>query len=181
MIPPPVTAIFAAAALSLIQEGQPLKLVDKVDLSRYAGTWYEVAHFANEFQRDCVGDVIATYTLRPDGDITVVNKCRKADGTLNDAEGVARLAGEEKNNAALEVRFAPAILSILSVEDVCAQFEEKLRRAVCEGFGSLRDVDGVELRAEAGCSSPDKACYSGFETAAMKPATWRSISSCGRS
>jgi apolipoprotein D and lipocalin family protein len=113
MIAPPVTAIFAAVALALIQEGQPLKLVDKVDLSRYAGTWYEVARFPNEFQRDCVGDVTATYTLRPEGDIRVVNKCRKADGTLNEAGGVARLADEEKNNAALEVRFAPAILSFL--------------------------------------------------------------------
>jgi apolipoprotein D and lipocalin family protein len=113
MMMAPVPTILAAVALSLIQEGQPLKLVDKVDLSRYAGTWYEVARFANEFQRDCAGDVTATYTLRPDGDIRVVNKCRKTDGTLNEAEGVARLAGKEKNNAALEVRFAPAILSLL--------------------------------------------------------------------
>jgi apolipoprotein D and lipocalin family protein len=108
-----VAAILAALALSAVQNGQPLKLVDNVDLARYAGTWYEVARFPNRFQRDCVGDVTATYTLRPDGGIAVVNKCRKADGTWNDAEGVARLAGDEKNNAALEVRFAPAILSVL--------------------------------------------------------------------
>ena len=113
MMMAPVTAIFAAAALSAIQRGQPLKLVDEVDLSRYAGAWYEVARFANKFQRECVSDVTATYTLKPGGDIAVINKCRKADGTLNEAEGVARLAGEVKNNAALEVRFAPAILSVL--------------------------------------------------------------------
>ena len=107
-------ALLAAATLSAAaQEPQPLRLVDEVDLSRYAGTWYEVARFPNKFQRDCVGDVTATYTVRPDGDITIVNKCRKADGTWNEAEGVAKLAGDAKNNAALRVRFAPAFLSFL--------------------------------------------------------------------
>ena len=100
-----MSALLAAATLSAAaQEPQPLRLVDEVDLSRYAGTWYEVARFPNEFQRDCVGDVTATYTVRPDGDITVVNKCRKADGTWNEAGGVAKLAGNAKNNAALRVR-----------------------------------------------------------------------------
>lgn len=95
------------------QAPQPLRLVENVDLSRYAGTWYEIARFPNEFQRDCAADVTATYTLQPDGDVTVVNRCRKADGTWNEAEGVARRAAEAASNAALEVRFAPAILSIL--------------------------------------------------------------------
>jgi apolipoprotein D and lipocalin family protein len=109
-----ITALFLTAALAPVRiQPQPLKLVDKVDLSRYAGTWYEVARFPNKFQDDCAGDVTATYTLRPDGDITVVNKCREADGSWNEAEGVAKLAGDGKSNAALEVRFAPAILSLL--------------------------------------------------------------------
>lgn len=112
----PALAVALTSALAVagaLQEPQPLKLVDKVDLSRYAGTWYEIARFPNEFQADCAGDVTATYTLRPDDTITVVNRCRKADGTWNDAEGVARRADDAKSNAALEVRFAPAILSLL--------------------------------------------------------------------
>jgi apolipoprotein D and lipocalin family protein len=110
-----VAALFAAATAcsAAAQQPQPLKLVDKVDLSRYAGTWFEVARTPNEFQNDCAGDVTATYTPQPDGDITVVNKCRKADGTWNEAEGAARRADDKTNNAALEVRFAPAILSFL--------------------------------------------------------------------
>lgn len=102
-----------AANPTAARDPRPLRLVDDVDLSRYVGTWYEVARFPNRFQRDCVADVTATYTRRPDGDFSVVNKCRKADGTWNEAEGVARPAADTKSNAALEVRFAPAILSFL--------------------------------------------------------------------
>lgn len=110
------TLALLALAAAISPEAQapgPLALVEGVDLSRYAGSWYEVARFPNRFQRDCVSDVTATYALRPDGDIAVINRCRKADGTWSEADGVARLAGDETNNAALEVRFAPAILSFL--------------------------------------------------------------------
>lgn len=72
-----------------------------------------VLHAHAQERRYCAGDVTATYTLRPDGRITVLNKCRKSDGTWDEAEGVARLAGGAKNNAELEVRFAPAFLSFL--------------------------------------------------------------------
>jgi apolipoprotein D and lipocalin family protein len=105
---------FVAGTLSAAtQPPQPLELVDDVDLSRYAGSWYEVARFPNKFQKKCVGDVTATYTLRSDGSINVVNKCREADGKWNDAEGVAKLDREVNSNAALQVRFAPAFLSLL--------------------------------------------------------------------
>jgi apolipoprotein D and lipocalin family protein len=91
----------------------PLRVADAVDLNRYAGKWYEVARFPNKFQDQCAGDVVAQYSLRADGRIDVVNQCRKADGTLERAQGVARKAGSGRNNAVLQVRFAPAILSFL--------------------------------------------------------------------
>ena len=30
--------------------------VPRVDLERYAGTWYEIARYPNRFQKDCAGD-----------------------------------------------------------------------------------------------------------------------------
>lgn len=108
-----LAALLLAALPATAQDARPLDLVDAVDLSRYAGTWYEIARLPNQFQDDCVSDVTATYTPQSDGDITVVNRCREADGTWNEAEGVARPEGEGQGNAALEVRFAPAILSAL--------------------------------------------------------------------
>ncbi|HWO08611.1 MAG TPA: lipocalin family protein, partial [Polyangiaceae bacterium] len=54
----------------------PLPTVAHVDLSRYVGTWYEVANFPQSFQRGCTATT-ATYTLRADGDIDVLNRCRQ--------------------------------------------------------------------------------------------------------
>jgi apolipoprotein D and lipocalin family protein len=86
---------------------------DWVDLARYAGRWYEIARLPNRFQDQCAGDVAATYTLRPDGRVTVVNECRRKDGRTARAEGVARRADEKGPSSRLKVRFAPAVLSFL--------------------------------------------------------------------
>ena len=92
---------------------QPLEVVPSVDLARYIGTWYEIARLPNGFQKKCVSDVTANYTIRDDGQIKVVNRCRCEDGTFAEAEGRARKASSDGPNTKLEVRFAPAFLSFL--------------------------------------------------------------------
>ena len=82
-----------------------------VDLKRYAGDWFEIARYPNRFQRQCVGDVRASYARRPDGRIDVVNRCRTADGQI-EARGVARIV-DERTFTRLKVRFAPAWLSFV--------------------------------------------------------------------
>jgi apolipoprotein D and lipocalin family protein len=89
----------------------PNRPVARVDLARYAGTWYEQARLPMYFQRDCARDTSATYTLRDDGRIDVLNRCTTADGRLKQAQGVARRVGDSSSQ--LEVRFAPAFLSFL--------------------------------------------------------------------
>jgi apolipoprotein D and lipocalin family protein len=91
----------------------PLPTQDWVDLARYAGRWYEIARLPNRFQDQCAGDVAATYTLRPDGRVTVVNECRRQDGRTARVEGVARRADDKGPASRLKVRFAPAWLSFL--------------------------------------------------------------------
>jgi apolipoprotein D and lipocalin family protein len=71
------------------------RTVGTVDLARYAGTWFEVARFPTSFQdsaRVRCEEVTATYTARPDGAITVVNRCRNAldGGAERVADGIAR-------------------------------------------------------------------------------------------
>lgn len=83
----------------------PLNVVPSVDLHRYAGKWYEIAHLPAWFQRSCQSDTTATYTLRPDGKITVLNECRKSDGSLKSARGAARLADPSGPNSKLRVSF----------------------------------------------------------------------------
>jgi apolipoprotein D and lipocalin family protein len=92
---------------------QPLQVVPSVDLTRYAGTWYEIARLPNWFQKQCIGDVSATYTLLNDGTIKVVNSCRKENGQTDEAIGKAKIANKNGPNTKLKVRFAPAILSFL--------------------------------------------------------------------
>jgi apolipoprotein D and lipocalin family protein len=91
---------------------QAVHTVDRVDLDRYAGDWFEIARFPNRFQRQCIGDVRARYTLRSDGRIDVVNRCRTGDGSTTEAHGIARRV-DERTSARLKVRFAPAALSFL--------------------------------------------------------------------
>jgi apolipoprotein D and lipocalin family protein len=102
-------------ALSLAASGgdaAPVKPVASVDLSRYAGRWYEIARYPNVFQKSCSGDVTATYEPKDNGRLRVVNRCARADGTVNEAEGEARPV-EGAANARLKVRFAPAWLGAL--------------------------------------------------------------------
>lgn len=80
----------------------PLEPVPAVELNRYVGEWYEIASYPQRFQQGCTATT-ATYTLRPDGEIDVVNTCRKErlDGELDSAHGRARVV----DGAKLEVSF----------------------------------------------------------------------------
>jgi apolipoprotein D and lipocalin family protein len=82
-----------------------LRTVGHVELGRYVGTWYEIAAFPQRFQQGCTATT-ATYTLRADGDIDVLNRCRKAalDGEEKSAVGRARVV-DRSTNAKLEVSF----------------------------------------------------------------------------
>ena len=83
----------------------PLEPVSSVDLQRYLGTWYEIASYPQRYQKGCTGTT-ATYSLRDDGEIDVVNRCRKGalDGPEDVAEGRARVV-DGTNDAKLEVSF----------------------------------------------------------------------------
>jgi apolipoprotein D and lipocalin family protein len=70
------------------QENMDYSTVQQLDLERYMGVWYEIARFNHSFERDLVR-VTATYELRPDGKIKVINQGYKGSfsGKLKKAEG----------------------------------------------------------------------------------------------
>ncbi len=108
-------SLLAAPAPAAGQAGsgaRPLATIPALDVKRYMGTWYEIARFPNSFQKKCVGFTTATYSVREDGRVDVVNRCRRPDGGTDTANGVARQPGGA-SSPKLEVRFAPAILSWL--------------------------------------------------------------------
>lgn len=106
--------LLSVAGVQAANAADNLPVVEHVALDRYIGRWYEVARLPNRFERACAGDVTATYALLPQGRLAVVNQCRKADGTVMAARGVARPV-DKTSTARLEVRFAPAWLGFLPI------------------------------------------------------------------
>jgi apolipoprotein D and lipocalin family protein len=109
LFPVAIAASLAACATPEMQSAVPLATVPKVDLDRYLGRWHELARTPNWFQRSCASDVTADYARRPDGTVSVVNSCRRADGSVDRSEGTARIV-DPATNAKLEVAFAPESL-----------------------------------------------------------------------
>ena len=108
-----ILALPAAVSNAQEQSTQPLEVVPSVDFKKYAGLWYEIARLPNGFQKQCAGDVTASYMLLENGRIKVVNRCLKENGEIDEAEGEAKLSGDDTPNTKLKVRFAPAFLSFL--------------------------------------------------------------------
>lgn len=93
--------LLAPVALLAIACNAP-ETVDYVDLERYDGLWYEIASYEQSFQAGCE-DTTATYTIRDDGDIDVLNECY-VDGTYDAIEGYAYVT-DTSTNAKLRVVF----------------------------------------------------------------------------
>jgi apolipoprotein D and lipocalin family protein len=92
--------------------GADLATIASLDVPRYLGAWYEIAKYPNRFQKQCDGYTTAHYSLLPDGGLQVINRCRRADGRIDEAVGAARQLGGA-DSPKLKVRFAPGWLSFL--------------------------------------------------------------------
>lgn len=97
--------ILTFVPIMAVAQVKPLQAVPKVDLNRYLGTWYEIATIPQRFQKGCTG-VTATYSLRLDGKIDVLNQCYKdsLNGKHKKAHGKAWVVDKE-TNAKLKVQF----------------------------------------------------------------------------
>ena len=94
------------------QAQDALTTVPSVDVPRYMGAWFEIAKFPNRFQKMCASNTSAHYSARPDGTLSVRNRCTDVDGKVKEVEGQAKQIGNA-TSPKLEVRFAPAWLSFL--------------------------------------------------------------------
>ncbi len=81
----------------------PLETVEKVDLKKYAGLWYEMCHMPARFLVGC-NCITATYTLNPKGYVEVFNKCKKANGKWTSITGKA-FTVDGSGNSKLKVQF----------------------------------------------------------------------------
>jgi len=102
--------VFLSLALVLgspvvVAESAALDTVEFVDLERYLGTWFEIASYPAWFQKNCTAST-AEYSMRDDGAIQVINRCRKGglDGKPKTSKGKATVVDRE-TNAKLKVSF----------------------------------------------------------------------------
>ena len=87
-----ILAVFASACTGAPEGVEP---VSGFELDRYLGTWYEVARLDHSFERG-LSNVTATYSLRDDGGVKVINRGYNAeDGEWDEAEGKAYFTGDE--------------------------------------------------------------------------------------
>ena len=102
-----ISLALAALSLPMLSAAQDVQYdnspVSQFDLSKYLGTWYEIARFDHSFERG-MDNVIAKYLLRDDGKIDVVNSGWK-NGKFKVADGKAKQPDPLSDPAHLEVSF----------------------------------------------------------------------------
>lgn len=103
-------ALIGVGALALYraaqQTGAPrgVQPIQRFDLQRYLGRWYEVARIDHGFERG-LSNATADYSLRPDGRIEVTNRgYHPPSRRWREAQGVAVPIGDA-DTAHLAVRF----------------------------------------------------------------------------
>lgn len=91
--------------MTTFSKAQTLETVPIVDLSRYAGKWYEIAAYPQRFQKNC-HCTTAEYTLTDKDYVIVENRCNK-DSVNGKVSGIKGKAFIQKNsgNAKLKVQF----------------------------------------------------------------------------
>ena len=87
-----VTTAALAILAGCATRAQPIGNAPTVDWQRYLGTWHELARYDHRFERGLEA-VTATYSMRADGRIRVLNAGRRGSpqGERSQAEGVARI------------------------------------------------------------------------------------------
>lgn len=113
-------AALALSAANAPAQPVPLTALASLEVPAYMGTWYQVAWFPNRFQKQCVSDTVAAYRQLEGGRVEVINRCRRADGSIDEVTGLARPSAAQLRDsrlepARLEVSFLPAALRWLPI------------------------------------------------------------------
>ncbi|XP_004287111.1 PREDICTED: apolipoprotein D [Fragaria vesca subsp. vesca] len=92
-----------------------MEVVKGLDVQRYMGRWYEIASFPSRFQPKNGENTRATYTLKEDGTVDVLNETW-TNGSRGFIQGTAYKADPSSDEAKLKVRFyVPPFLPIIPI------------------------------------------------------------------
>ena len=100
-----VLAYCVSILLTTATIAQTVQSVPFVNLTRYAGKWYEVASYPQRFQKGCT-HTTATYTVTDKNFVWVENRCNK--DSINDKKSYIKgkaFVVKNTGNAQLKVQF----------------------------------------------------------------------------
>ena len=86
-------------------QGKELAVVSHLDMKRYQGIWFEIAHNPWFVEKDCYA-MVAHYKLNDEGELDIINACRKNGfhGEISKIEGTGWIVKEEEPGK-LKVQF----------------------------------------------------------------------------
>lgn len=118
-------ALCSMFSFSSCKKEADLKTVDVLDVTRYQGTWYEIARFPNSFEKG-LKCVTATYELKTDGKIQVINRgFSEKKGEFKEARGIARVP-DTSDPGKLEVSFFRPFWGDYQIMEVGDEYEYAL-------------------------------------------------------
>lgn len=123
----PLGVLLLACSLLLgcVEKPEGVEPVKNFNAEKYLGTWYEIARFDTSFERG-LGQVTATYSLRADGGIKVVNRGYSGEkAEWKEATGKAYFV-EDKATGFLKVSFFGPFYSSYIVVDLDENYQYAL-------------------------------------------------------
>ncbi|MBY6349552.1 lipocalin family protein [Rhodococcoides corynebacterioides] len=97
-------ALAGSGAASAQPLWEPLQPIQKLDIERYTGDWWQLAAVPQPFNLNCAKDTKANYQLLDPANVRVQNTCTRWDGGRNEILGNARV-NDPVTQAQLHVSF----------------------------------------------------------------------------
>jgi apolipoprotein D and lipocalin family protein len=120
-----IALFVATSACTSVSVPAGIEPVTGFEVERYMGRWYEVARLDHRFERG-MEQVTASYSLRPDGTVEVINRGYRADqGKWSEASGTAKFLGAP-DVAALKVSFFGPFYGGYNVVDLDPGYQHAL-------------------------------------------------------
>jgi apolipoprotein D and lipocalin family protein len=113
-------ATLLLSSLSPASAADPV-VVPAVDYSRYVGLWYEIGHYPNFFQTECVRST-AEYAALENGRVSVLNTCYREAKAPTTIKGVA-FAQNPAEPAKLKVDFGFPFLGDYWIIDLDPEYQ----------------------------------------------------------
>ena len=95
--------IVTLTTLSSFANSSDPSVVEQIDLQKYSGFWYQVAHTPSFFLNSCAYS-IAEYGIISETAVSVINTCYKNDGSTSNIKGTASVV-DPATPAKLKVEF----------------------------------------------------------------------------